>query len=183
MPQSISCASVILLACAAAQAWTAPPRSEPRSVHGTVHVLAPERIRDFLPSSLGDLSRGDIAAERVTALGVPISQAEAQYRDDGGQYITLRIEDTGGATGLKSLVPWASAGRRVHEKWEPSAAPNGIGYGEYALVVRHRYLVEASGQVSGMSVLESAVRSVDVKKLESAQSKGRGRANREPTAR
>jgi hypothetical protein len=162
---------------AAAAAPGAAPAA-PAGAQAEAPILPPERIRRLLPSSVGNLTRGDISAENITALGVHISQAEAQYRDSDGRYITLRIEDTGGASGLKSLVPWASAGRSVHEKWQPASAANAIGYGEYALVVARRYLIEASGQVSRLDALRSAVRSVDTRKLQSLQSGG-GRARKE----
>lgn len=185
----VSRARATLLAAAAASAASAVLAAAPTGGH-RAQLLAPEHIRNFLPSSLGVLERGDVSAERITALGTPISQAEAQYRDDKGHYVTVRIEDMGGASGLKSLVPWASVnkgkqtssgdektyrsrGRRVHEKWDPPAAPNAIGYGEYAVIVGQRYLIEASGQVGGLDVLKSAVRSVDIAKLKSAKT-GRG---------
>jgi hypothetical protein len=177
-------AGAILLSAVAAGAATAALGAAPAGAHRAAQTIAPERIRDFLPSSLGHLARGDIASERVTALGTEISEAEAQYRDNQGHYVTLRIEDMGGAAGLESLIPWASAregkqsssgdektynskGLRVHEQWKPPAGPNALGYGEYAVVVGQRYLVEASGQVAGIDVLKKAVGRVDIAKLES----------------
>ncbi|MGH8217744.1 MAG: hypothetical protein ACREUT_04135 [Steroidobacteraceae bacterium] len=189
----VSCARVILLSLAAAAGAAAALGAQPTGAHRTAQILAPDRIRDLLPSSLDHLARGDISAERVTALGVEISEAEAQYRDNNGHYVTLRIEDMGGESGLKSLVPWASTGkgkqtssgdaktyvtkgREVHEQWSPPTGANSIGYGQYAVVVGQRYLVEASGKVAGIGSLKSAVRRVDLAKLKPAKNRGvRGR--------
>ena len=60
----------------------------------------------------------------------------------------------------------------MHEKWDPPAGSSGTGYGEYAIVVDQRYVVEASGKVAGIDKLKSAVRRIDVAKLASLQSKG-----------
>ena len=165
------------VACAASTVLSAAPDSANRKAHVLAHILAPERLRNLLPASLDHLARGDISAERVTALGIPLSEAEAQYRDNQGHYITLRIEDTGGAGGLKTLVRWAStrtAHEQVHEQWQPASAPNTIGYGEYAVIVSHRYLVEASGKVAGIDVLKRAVERVDLAKLRASRA-GRAR--------
>jgi len=156
--------------------------------NATVQALAPDRIREFLPASLGSLARREISAERNAALGLQISHAEAQYADDKGQDITLKIADTGGARGLMSLANWASVeqekqtstgyektyksgDRMVHERWD-STGQSGVGYGEYAIIVGQRYSVEASGRVADIEVLKSAVANVDLAKLESLRNEG-----------
>ena len=106
----VSLARTILLSVASVAAAAAATAPLGAALAGAppgagAQILAPERIRAFLPASLGHLARGDIAAERVTALGSEISEAEAQYRDNKGHYVTLRIEDMGGPAGVTSLVP------------------------------------------------------------------------------
>jgi hypothetical protein len=155
----------------------------------TVQALAPERMRAFLPDSLGGLARSQISAERRAALGLQLSEAEAQYNDDQGHSIQLKIQDTGGASGLISLASWAaveedkqtptgyektykSGDRMVHEQWNVPAGQNGMGYGEYAVIVGQRYAVAATGQVADIDMLKSAVASVDLAKLESLKKQG-----------
>lgn len=155
----------------------------------SVQALAPERIREFLPASVGPLARREISAERNAALGLQVSHAEAQYGDDKGHDITLKISDTGSARGLVSLVNWASVeeeketstgyektyksgDRMVHEKWDSSGGQNGGGYGEYAVIVGQRYSVEASGRVPGIDMLKSAVANIDLARLESMKNEG-----------
>jgi hypothetical protein len=155
----------------------------------TVQALAPERIRAFLPASLGGLARSQISAERHAALGMQLSEAEAQYKDDQGHSINLKIQDVGGASGLVSLASWAaveedkqtstgyektykSGDRMVHEQWNVPSGGNAAGYGEYAVIVGQRYAVEASGQVADIDMLKSAVTSVDLAGLESLKNEG-----------
>jgi hypothetical protein len=155
---------------------------------GTVQALAPDRLREFLPGSLGGLARSQTSAERHAVLGIQSSQAEAQYNDNAGHSIKLQIQDSGGANGLVSLVGWASVeedkqtasgyektyktgDRMVHEQWNP-AGQNGTGYGEYAVIVGQRYNVQASGRVANIDMLKSAVASVDLAKLESLRNEG-----------
>src|SRR6185437_1280476 len=157
--------------------------------NATVQALAPERIREFLPASLGSMARRQISAERNTALGLQVSHAEAQYADDKGQDITLKIADTGGARGLVSFASWASveqekqtstgyektykSGERiVHERWDSPSGQSSAGYGEYAVIVGQRYSVEASGRVAGIDALKSAVANVDLARLESLRNEG-----------
>ncbi|MGH8217739.1 MAG: Yip1 family protein [Steroidobacteraceae bacterium] len=155
----------------------------------TVQALAPERIREFLPASLGSLARREISAERNTALGLQVSHAEAQYGDTKGHDITLKIADAGGARGLVSLASWAnveeekqtstsyektykSGDRMVHEQWNTPTGQDGMGYGEYAIILGQRYSVEASGRVGRIDELKSAVGSVDLARLESLKNEG-----------
>ena len=156
----------------------------------TVEPLAPERIRAFLPSTVGHLMRVQISAERRrTPLGIQLSQAQAEYNDGRGHLINLKIGDSGGASGLVSLVSWLadeedkrtpaghektykSGNRMVSERWNPLAGPNAMGYGEYAVTVGQRYVVQASGQVADIETLRSTVGSVDLARLESLKSEG-----------
>lgn len=154
-----------------------------------VQALAPERIREFLPASLGDLTRRQISSERNSAMGLQVSHAEAEYGDDKGHDLTLKIADTGGARGLLSLATWSSAeedkqtatgyektyksgDRMVHERWDSPTDQSGAGYGEYAVIVGERYSVEASGRVAGIEVLKSAVANVDLAKLDALKNEG-----------
>jgi hypothetical protein len=155
----------------------------------TVEALAPERMRALLPDSLGGLARSQISAERHAALGMQFSEAEAQYNDDQGHSIDLKIQDTGGARGLVALAGWAAAeeekqtpagyektyksgDRIVHEEWRGPAGQNAMGDGEYAVIVGQRYAVQATGQVADIDMLKSAVSSVDLAKLESLKNEG-----------
>ena len=151
---------------------------------GQVEALAPDRIKAFLPESVAGLARTEVSAERNGAIGMQVSEAEAQYSDSGGQSIRLKVTDLGGAAGLAALAGWAnieadrqtqtgydktykSGGRMVHEQWD-----NGSNSGEYTLIVADRFSVEASGSAASVDVLKSAVSSIDLGGLEALRNEG-----------
>jgi hypothetical protein len=151
---------------------------------GAVEALAPDRIKGFLPESVAGLARTEVSAERNGAIGMQVSEAEAQYSDNGGQSIRLKVTDLGGAAGLAALAGWAnieadrqtqtgydktykSGGRMVHEQWD-----NGSKSGEYAMIVGDRFSVEASGSAASVDVLKSAVSSIDLGGLEALRNEG-----------
>jgi hypothetical protein len=115
---------------------------------------------------------------------VQVSEAEAQYSDNGGQSIRLKVTDLGGAAGLAALAGWAnieadretqtgydktykSGGRMIHEQWD-----NGSKSGEYTMIVGDRFSVEASGSAASVDVLKSAVSSIDPGGLEALRNRG-----------
>ncbi len=149
-----------------------------------VEALAPDRIKTFLPETLGGLARTEISAERNGAAGIQVSQAEASYSDNGQQNIRLKVADLGGAAGLAALASWAnveedrqtqtgyektyrSGGRIIHEQWD-----NASKYGEYSVVVGDRFSVEASGSAASMDALKSAVAGIDLGGLEALRNEG-----------
>jgi hypothetical protein len=150
-----------------------------------IESLPPDRIKAFLPDSLGGLRRTDISAERNTAMGIQISKATAVYSDGAGHSVHLEITDTGTLRGVVgAAASWAGVqqeretgsgyertyrdgGQLIHEKWDgPSHS------GEYSVVVASRFSVSASGGANDISELKSAVRSVDLSGLESLKNSG-----------
>lgn len=154
---------------AAAQAMGSMLVAAAGSKGGPVEALAPDRVKAFLPESLGDLARTEINAERSGAMGIQVSTAEAHYSDAAGQEVELKITDLGGASGLAALASWAgieqdrqtqsghektykSDGQVIHEQWDKDARQ-----GEYFVLVGNRFSVEASGNVTSIDTLKAAV--------------------------
>src|SRR6185312_5398763 len=54
---------------------------------GNVEALPPEQIKAFLPDSLGDLKRTSLSAQRNAAMGMQVSEADAEYVADNGRHI------------------------------------------------------------------------------------------------
>ncbi|MCC7462784.1 MAG: YIP1 family protein [Gammaproteobacteria bacterium] len=151
---------------------------------GNVEALGTERIKAFLPESLGRLTRTEISAEHKGALGMQMSEAEATYVDQAGQSVELKVADLGGAAGLAALASWAgveedkqtqtgyektykSGGRMIHEEWD-----NESRYGEYTVIVGERFSVEASGSAPSIDTLKAAVNAVDLAGLEALRGAG-----------
>jgi hypothetical protein len=151
---------------------------------GAVEALPPDRMKSFLPETLGGLARTEVSAQRNGAVGIQVSEAEARYTDNAGQNIRLKVADLGGAAGFAALASWAnvevdrqtqtgyektykSGGRMVHEQWDGSSKD-----GQYTVLVGERFSVEASGSTTSIDVLKSAVNSIDLGGLEALRNEG-----------
>jgi hypothetical protein len=150
-----------------------------------VEALAPDRLKSFLPDTLGGMKRTDISAERNGAMGMQVATASANYGDDsGGRSLKLEITDMGSAKGLLAAATHANVqqdretstgyektylqgGTMVHEQWD-----NSSGQGEYSAVVADRFMVKIEGHAPNIEALKSAVGSVDVAGLAALRSEG-----------
>lgn len=145
---------------------------------GNVEALPIDRIASFAPDEIDDMPQTDISSERNAMFGVQVSQTQATYSDGDSRFLKLEIIDFGGTAGLLSVASWAGIeqekrnangyersykddGRAVHERWD-----NERGSGEFGVIVGNRFLVQATGQVASIDVLENAVASVDLAELE-----------------
>lgn len=152
---------------------------------GKVESLPPDRIKTFVPESLGGLSRTSISAERNGALGMQISKATARYSDGAQRNLDLEITDTGSLKGLVGFAAgWAgveqeeetdtgyektykNGGQLVHEKWDKRSH-----YGQFGTVVGDRFTVSVSGQAADINELKAAVGSIDLAGLAALKSVG-----------
>ena len=149
-----------------------------------VEALAPDRLKSFVPDSIGGMKRTDLSVERNGALGMQVSKAHASYADDAGHSVKLDVTDLGGAKGLMSLAGFAgveqdtetdhgydktyrSGDRWIHEKWD-----SGGRDGEYGVIVGGRFSVNAQGTAASLDDLKSAVASVNLAGLEALKDDG-----------
>lgn len=149
---------------------------------GNVEALEPERLKAFVPDTLGGLSRSDMTVERNGAMGMQVSEARATYSDTDGRSLQLQITDTGSAKGLLALAGWVGVegesqtdngyektyredGRIIHEQWDGSS-------GEYTIVLADRFTVEVSGSADGIEDLKEALDGVDLSALEDLKDEG-----------
>lgn len=146
-------------------------------------ALSPERLKGFVPDTLGGLPRTSVSAERNGMMGVQIGEAKASYRgDDRG--LNLEITDTGGVAGLMAFAGWANVekdaetdhgyertrkedGRFVHEEWNRND-----NSGKYSIILGDRYVVQVEGEAASMDALKSAVAEVDLAGLEALRNEG-----------
>ena len=154
---------------------------------GKVEALAPDRLKPFLPESLGGLTRSTFSTQRNSAMGMQMTEARATYMSDDGRQWDLQVTDTGTAKGLLALAGWANIegenetatgyektyhedGRLVHEQWDRSSSR-----GEYAVVLGDRFTVKVEGQADSIDDLKAALVDLDLAALEAM--KGEGVAN------
>ncbi len=154
-------------------------------VKGGTEALPTEQMKTYLPETLAGLTRTSSSAERNNAMGIQVSEAEANYSNGAGRNLQLEITDTGGAQGFVALAAWANVeeerewdggyernyhvdGRMIHERWD---AKN--GHGEYGVIVGKRFSVAVSGNAASMDELKAALTSgVDLAQLEAVAASG-----------
>jgi hypothetical protein len=152
---------------------------------GHVESLPADRMKSFIPDSLGGLRRTELSATRNDALGVQVSVATASYSDGAGRNLQLEITDTGSLKGLVGFAAgWAGTeqdtetdsgyekiyqkdGQIVHEKWDRNA-----NQGEYSIVVANRFSVSVSGNAADINDLKTALASVNLAGLAALQNAG-----------
>ena len=151
---------------------------------GDVQALAPDRLKPFLPESLGGRDRSTFSTQRNSAMGMQMTEARATYMDDGGRQWNLQVTDTGTAKGLLALAGWANLegenetasgyektyhedGRLVHEQWD-----RGSSSGEYTVVLGDRFTVKLEGQADSIDDLKAALADLDLGALEAMKGEG-----------
>jgi hypothetical protein len=150
-----------------------------------VEALAPDRLKGFLPDTLGGLKRTEASAERNGALGMQVATATARYGDEsGGRSLKLEVTDMGGAKGVLAVASHANieedrqtdsgyvktyqqGGSLIHEQWD-----NASKEGEYSAVVADRFMVKVQGSGSSIDELKSALGGVDMTGLAALKNEG-----------
>jgi hypothetical protein len=151
---------------------------------GQVEALAPDRLKPFLPESLGDMTRATFSTQRNSAMGMQMTEARATYMSDSGRSWDLQITDTGTAKGLLALAGWAGIegenetstgyektyhkdGRLIHEQWDRSSSR-----GEYGVVLGDRFTVKIEGEADSIDDLKAALTDLDLDALEALKGEG-----------
>jgi hypothetical protein len=151
---------------------------------GDVEALAPDRLKPFLPESLGGMTRSTFSTQRNTAMGMQMTEARATYSSDSGRSWDLQITDTGTAKGLLALAGWAGIegenetatgydktyhedGRLIHEQWD-----RGSSRGEYGVVLGERFTIKLEGEADSIDDLKAAFADLDLDALEAMKDEG-----------
>jgi hypothetical protein len=150
-----------------------------------VEALAPDRIKPFIPDTLGGLPRKSIVVSRSGLVGMQVSSGTASYSDGAQHTLNLEITDTGSLKGLVGFAAgyagteqdtetdtgyekiYKSGGQLVHEKWD-----NRRSSGEYGVIVGDRFSVKVSGAASSIGDLKSAVGSLNLGGLAALKAEG-----------
>lgn len=151
---------------------------------GNVEAVAPDRLKPFLPETLGGRNRATFSTQRNSAMGMQMTEARATYTSDDGKQWDLQVTDTGSAKGLLALAGWAGIegenestngyektyhadGRLVHEQWD-----RGSSHGEYTVVLGDRFTVKLEGQADSIDDLKAALADLDLEALEAMKGEG-----------
>jgi hypothetical protein len=149
-----------------------------------VDPLAIDQLKPFVPETFAGLPKTSSNAEKTGILGLMVSNAEATYGDGAEKSVTLKISDSGGASGLVALAGWSGVvgekendsgsertmkvdGRLTHERMS-----KGRGSNEFAVVLGDRFVVSATGTGVDLNTLKAAVGGLNLAKLESLKDAG-----------
>jgi len=139
-------------------------------------------LKALLPETVGNLKRTNIEGEKVAAMGMNISNANADYSDaENSTSIDLKITDLGSVSGLSGMAAYGwymvdidkeddngyektitYKGNKGYEKYDTQGK-----YGELSILVAKRFIVEANGNNVSMDQMKAAVDMIDLGKLES----------------
>lgn len=149
-----------------------------------VESLPTERIKGFLPATLGGLKQESSSAERNGAMGMQVSEAKASYGDGNGKSLRLEITDMGSAKGLMGLASWVNVEQdkqtqtgyekvykqgenMIHERWD-----NASKDGEYGAMLAGRFMVTVAGSAVSIDELKAAIGGVDLAGLAALRNEG-----------
>lgn len=144
-------------------------------------------LKSLLPEQIASLKRTNATGEKSSAMGINISKAEADYRDEqGNKKIDIEITDLGSITGLTAFAAYgwymAEIDKETDEGYEKTFTYKGNkGYekynnkyqnGEISVLVAKRFIVEITGNDVSMDEIKSALDMIDIGKLESMKDFG-----------
>ena len=144
-------------------------------------------LKALLPEQIASLKRTNASGEKSSAMGINISKAEADYRDEQeNKNINIEITDLGSITGLSTLAAYgwymAEIDKETDEGYEKTFTYKGNkGYekynnkyqnGEISVLVGKRFVVEINGNDVSMDEMKSALDMIDIGKLESMKDFG-----------
>ena len=151
---------------------------------GGGQAVAAQSLKAALPEKLGGLPRTGFDVQDGAALGLPTSQASAQYGSDGKQ-VRLEIVDIGGMGQMAVLAmglgqgekedqssaekTWKEGGRTLHQRYEKDGS-----HAEFKAILKNGVVVSIEGDHLGVKDLQGLMSEVDLNGLEGLQrSKGK----------
>lgn len=161
---------------AAKQMEASAKNMEVAATTGAASAVAPAALQGLLPENIGGYHRTSIEGASMGAAGIGGSHAEARY-EAGDKSFQLSITDMAAAGALAAMGAAMNVqsnketgdgyertntidGRLVNEKW------NKDGNGEFGMLVKNRFMVQAEGRVASIDELKGAVAAVGLGKLE-----------------
>ena len=129
------------------------------------------------------MPRTGLEVQDGAALGLPTSQASAQYGSDGKE-VRLEIVDIGGLGQMAVMAmgmgqgekedstsaekTWQEGGRTLHQRYEKDGS-----HAEFKTILKNGLVVSIEGDQIGVKELRGMMSQVDLGGLESLQRKGK----------
>jgi hypothetical protein len=138
-------------------------------------------LKALLPETLPGFKRTQAKGEKAGAMGVVVSQADADYSGDGGAHLDIKLVDVGSLSGPLALgmAGWASVeiDRETEHGYEKSTTLGGnkafekydgrSKRGEVKVLVGSRFIVEVKGRNVTVDDMKAAAGQLDLAKLAS----------------
>uniref|UniRef100_A0A832G872 Lipoprotein n=1 Tax=Ignavibacterium album TaxID=591197 RepID=A0A832G872_9BACT len=138
-------------------------------------------LKSLLPEQIGTLKRTNASGEKSSAMGINISKADADYREEqGNKRIDIEITDLGSVTGLSAFAAYGwymtEIDKETDDGYEKTFTYKGNkGYekynnkyqnGDISVLVAKRFVVEINGDNVSMDEMKAALDMIDIGKLE-----------------
>ena len=150
---------------------------------GAGQAIAAQSLKAALPEKLAGLPRTGFDVQDGAALGLPTSQASAQYGSDDKQ-VRLEIIDVGGLGQMAQMAmgmtesekedqtsaekTWQSGGRTLHQRYEKDGS-----HAEFKTILKNGVVVSIEGNHVSVKDLQGYLSQVDLNGLEGLQRKGK----------
>ena len=150
---------------------------------GGGQAIAAQALKAALPEKLGDLPRTGFDVQDGSALGLPTSQASAQYGSDDKR-VRLEIVDVAGLGQMAQMAmgmtesekedqtsaekTWHAGGRTLHQRYEKDGSR-----AEFKTILKNGVVVSIEGDHMSVKDLQGFMSQVDLNGLESLQRKGK----------
>ena len=152
-------------------------------VLGGGQAIAAQSLKAALPEKLAGLPRTGFDVQDGAALGLPTSQASAQYGNDDKQ-LRLEIVDVGGLGQMAVMAmgmvqgekedqtsaekTWQEGGRTLHQRYDKDGS-----HAEFKTILKNGVVVSIEGDNMGVKDLQGYMSQVDLNALEALQRKGK----------
>jgi hypothetical protein len=149
---------------------------------GSGQAVAAQALKAALPEKLGGMPRTGFDVQDGAALGLPTSQASAQYGNNSRQ-VRLEIIDVGGLGQMAAMAmgmqgekedqtsaekTWQEGGRTLHQRYEKDGS-----HAEFKAILKNGVVVSLEGENMGVKDLQALLPEVNLGALESLQRKGK----------
>lgn len=148
-----------------------------------VQVVNFRELKKLLPEKLNGMRRTMCRGEKQSTMGITASTAEATYGDKAGNSVDVKITDVGSLSGLAAMAYAGWANMEIDEESD-GGFERTVMYGEFKAMEKYdsdnqsseiqvllgnRFTVEASGNGVDFTVVQKAVKSIDLKALSNLQ--------------
>lgn len=160
---------------------------EAMKASGGVEPVNFRKLKELLPEKFANYRRVSIRGEKSGMFGMKVSFAEAEYENDEGGRIEIKITDTGTMRGFAAMgasYAWSMAeiDRESDEGYERTVEFEGyrafekMNYSskqaQLSVIVGSRFIVDANGWNTKMDHIREGVKATNLDELEAKKDEG-----------